>query len=321
MNFTYFYKNKKPVNEVHNFGKYDILFSFFSKADRVKLILEKLDRDETILFTEDESSIDISLDDSYQIKNVPCDSNSSLFFIQNSRDFIVEDIVSKKICIDATGFPTPHLLCLLRTLYSRGVNKIDIFYSEPQKYKASEHTLFTDEFDCVRTVDGMGGMHTSEGTSESKKDLMVIAAGYDHERLMNVANFKKQAKKVILLGFPSLSPIMFQENIIRAKEAESDLGQDCFNNMDGNIYAPAYDPFATAQALSDYLKNNEGKYINIYLAPLSSKPQTLGFALYYMYEKGWEKNMSIVYPMCKKYISDNSTGISKVWCYKFEFPE
>ena len=172
MNFTYFYKNKKSVTEIHNFGKYDILFSFFSKVDRVKLILEKLDRDKTILFTEDESSIDISLDDSCQIKNVPCGLNSSLFFIQNSSDFIVEDIVSKKICIDATGFPTPHLLCFLRTLYSRGVKKIDIFYSEPQKYKASEHTLFTDEFYCVRTVDGMGGMHTSEGTSDVSTSLI-----------------------------------------------------------------------------------------------------------------------------------------------------
>lgn len=320
MNFTYFFKNKKSVDEIHDFGKYDFLFSFYSKVDRVKLILEKLDRNKTILFAEDES-IDILIDGSYQIEKVPCGSKASLFFVQNSNDFIAKDIVSKKICIDATGFPTPYLLCFLRMLYSRGVKEIDIFYSEPQKYKESEHTLFTDEFDCVRTVDGMGGIHTSEGSSESKKDLMIIAAGYDHERLMDVANFQKQAKKVILLGFPSLSPIMFQENIIRAKEAESDLGQECFNNMDDNIYAPAYDPFATAQALSDYLKNNGGRFNNIYFAPLSSKPQTLGFALYYMYEKGWEKNMSIIYPMCKKYISDNSTGISKVWCYKFEFPE
>ena len=89
--------------------------------------------------------------------------------------------------------------------------------------------------------------------------------------------------------------------------------------MDANIYSPANDPFATAQAIKEYLDLNAKNYESIYFAPLSSKPQTLGIALYYIYEKGWTKKMSILYPMCKNYIADCTEGIANIWRYKFEF--
>lgn len=59
---------------------------------------------------------------------------------------------------------------------------------------------------------------------------------------------------------------MFQENILRAHEAEAAIETECFKDMDSNIYAPAYDPFVTAQAISEYVEkqNKYGHEIEMY---------------------------------------------------------
>ncbi|MFR2005526.1 hypothetical protein [Alistipes putredinis] len=126
----------------------------------------------------------------------------------------------------------------------------------------------------------MSGIHTSKDDN----DLLIIAAGYDHSRIVDVATKKKGCKKkVLLFGFPAISPGMFQENILRAHEAEAAIGTECFKDMDSNIYAPAYDPFVTAQAISEYVEkqNKRAPITNIYLSPLSTKPHALGMALYF----------------------------------------
>ena len=88
--------------------------------------------------------------------------------------------------------------------------------------------------------------------------------------------------------------------------------------MTNSIFAPAYDPFVTAQAIKDYVekKQMEKPITNLYLAPLSSKPQALGMALYYLWEDGSNKPMSIIYPICDKYVQDNAIGIGRIWIYK-----
>ena len=118
-------------------------------------------------------------------------------------------------------------------------------------------------------------------TSKDDNDLLIIAAGYDHSRIVEWQPKRKDArKKVLLFGFPAISPGMFQENILRAHEAEAAIETECFKDMDSNIYAPAYDPFVTAQAISEYVEkqNKRAPITNIYLSPLSTKPHALGMA-------------------------------------------
>ena len=75
---------------------------------------------------------------------------------------------------------------------------------------------------------------------------------------------------------------------------------------------------ANGRIIKEYVENNP--YTNLYLAPLSSKPQALGMALFFLWEKGYEKNISIIYPMCKDYLKDNSEGIARIWRYSFILP-
>ena len=63
---------------------------------------------------------------------------------------------------------------------------------------------------------GRSGIHTSKDDN----DLLIIAAGYDHSRIVEWQPKRKDArKKVLLFGFPAISPGMFQENILRASAA------------------------------------------------------------------------------------------------------
>lgn len=96
---------------------------------------------------------------------------------------------------------------------------------------------------------GRSGIHTSKDDN----DLLIIAAGYDHSRIVEWQPKRKDArKKVLLFGFPAISPGMFQENILRAHEAEAAIETECFKDMDSNIYAPAYDRIPIAQLIADH---------------------------------------------------------------------
>lgn len=310
MKFTYLYKTCfSSIVELSSLPEYDYYISSLIEAERVKETARAIRYVHHILFVPEcvsgydaGSSVTI-------LKYARSDDYNSVFQLEK----IIKD-KDKTICIDSTGILIPHMLFLLRLLNSIGITNVDIIYAEPLKYKNDEDTQFTDSFYEVSQVTGMAGSHTSR----MDMDLLIIAAGYDHSRIIDVASTKKEARKTLLYGFPSISPGMFQENVLRVHEAEDWLGSDCFKDMDMNIYAPAYDPFVTAQVIKDYVSNKE--YSNLYLAPLSSKPHALGMALFFLWEKGYEKNISIIYPMCDKVYTDYSEGVGRIWKYNFILP-
>lgn len=318
MNYTYFYKEKySSPDELSAIGEYDYLIAMFVDSDRVLIPASKIISKKAIW---------IILENDRDIALTKLPANIIPIFIKQNEDydcvlkyFCTQDILSGNICIDSTGFKIPYLLFIIRCLSSNTTKNIDIFYSEPMQYINDEDTKFSDMFYEVKQIEGMSGVHTSD----TSNDLLIIAAGYDHSRIIDVANNKKSAKKVLLFGFPSISPGMFQENIVRAYMAENAIGTDCFKDLDYNIYAPAYDPFVTAQMLKEYIEKMEkkkGKFSNIYMAPLSTKPQALGIALFFLWENGWSKNTSIIYPLCHEYNSNPSVGIARIWQYKFMLP-
>lgn len=323
MNFTYFYKQYyHSLDEVCALNhEYDIFISSFVNTDRVLSLASNLRYKDSLWLVEDEERQNLFVTDKKQLIIQP---NEDYFVIKQSLQGL--NLKGKLIAIDATGFRTPYLLFMMRVLYELDIKTIDIYYTEPKKYKYEEETVFSDYFYEVKAITGLAGLNTSE----TENDLMIIAAGYDHSRIIDMANSKKSAEKVLLFGFPALSPSMFQENIIRAHKAESSV-KGTFRNIDSNIFAPAYDPFVTAQSIMEFIDNKrailrkklESKtadFSNIYLAPLSTKPHAIGMALYYLWEKGWSKNITMLYPMCGKYHLDCSDGIARIWRYSIQFP-
>lgn len=314
MNYTYLYKKSYiTADDLSAHARYDIFISMFSTSERVLLPADKIIADQKYWIADERDK-----DNLFLTGKTPVILNSNEDYITLMKWMQCLDLAGKRICIDSTGFTTPYLMFILRMLSNLKISEYDVLYSEPKRYKDAESTEFSQEFYDVQQIWGLAGKHQSN----TDNDLLVIAAGYDHSRIIDVATKKKSAKKVLMFGFPPMSAEMYQENILRAYKASEAIGTECFRDLTSNIYAPANDPFATAQELKEYieLNNTRKPFTNIYLAPLSSKPQSLGIALYYISEKLCLKNYSIIDPLCKKYFTDISEGISKYWIYHFEIP-
>jgi hypothetical protein len=206
---------------------------------------------------------------------------------------------------------------LMRWLRGVGVKKFDVLYTDPVRYVHEENTEFTQgPVIEVRQVAGYEGQHVPES---GYADLLLIGAGYDHELIKRVAEHKASARKIQLFGLPSLMPDMYQESVLRASQAAEAIGSGAEYNL---LFAPANDPFVTAQIIHDEVERERGRgeLSNLYLCPVGTKAQTVGFALYYLTEC-MGKAVSIVFPFAARYQRETTKGVSRVWRYTLEFPQ
>ena len=236
-----------------------MFISMFVDSDRVKVPYSRIKaKNELWITISEDQNAKFLKDKNLLILHGNEDFDTLLFELRKLK------IEKLKICVDSTGFRLQYLLFLMRCMEIEKVRTFDILYTEPKQYRDQERTNFSDNFYQVKKLYGMSGVNTSE----ADHDLLIIAAGYDHSRIIDVAKLKKHCKKVLLFGFPSLSPDMFQENVLRAYKAESDLGSECFEDISSNIFAPAYDPFVTAQTIKEYIEQEQWKsgkdFTNIY---------------------------------------------------------
>jgi hypothetical protein len=225
------------------------------------------------------------------------------------------DPATDRICIDSTGFIVHHLLGLLQYLVLRGVRRLDVLYAAPISYRRGERTVFVSgPIVGVRPISGFEGSHVPN----QDLDLLIIGTGYDSELIRRVAEHKSAARKRQLFGWPSLQADMYQENIIGAEGAADSVGGAA--SPSSWLFAPAMDPFTTAQVLHDVTERERLSpgVTNLYLAPTGTKAQALGFAVYYLTEC---KNAaaSLIVPLASHYPRETSQGLSTVWRYSLEF--
>lgn len=318
IDYTIYYKTS--YNSSSNWAaetRWDVLISGFNMSDRVQAVFNSANAGEKhwLVFP----------DYCYEKERYP--SSGEIFDepnAQNEADFIRKyfqglghSIINKTICIDITGFTRAHLLFLIKYLSVKGVRKFDAVYSVPRQYIEKEETRFFDEnVQEVRQVAGYEGNHVTQ----TSNDVLIIGVGYDNQLISNVAQYKEKMRKIQIFGLPSLQADMYQESVLRANLAADDVGVGVGDHPQ-NFFAPAYDPFVTADVLREIVSGVSSKLsiTNLYLAPLSTKPQALGFALYYLTE--WqEKAASIILPTCGKQVPDPSVGISRIWKYTIELP-
>ena len=67
-------------------------------------------------------------------------------------------------------------------------------------------------------------------------------------------------------------------------------------------------------------KNPRKDITNLYLCPLATKAQALGFTIYYLTECK-EKEVSMIYPICHSHSRETSKGVSRIWKYVVELPK
>ena len=287
--------------------------SAYSPSERVMAVFEKVAASEKhwILHKEYNYSRTQHPQGSVFLSDTDNEADYILEFANSKLDKI--DLAASKICIDITGFMRPHMMFLIKYLVQRGVKKFDAIYSEPSFYALKERTEFSlGSVNAVRQVAGFEGL----GNADTSRDFLVIGAGYETHLIAEVAEDKEKAQKVVVLGLPSLGCDMYQQNAWRTRLAADSIGESA--NI--KYFAPANDPFATASVLSQII-GGETRVLpitNLYLSPLATKAQALGFVLYYIGEcEG--RNASIIFPFSARYSSESDRGISRVWKYSLEF--
>lgn len=304
MDYTIFYKKSYEDGEVDCGDGYDLFFSAYDGCERTIKIFKKVLSNKKIWIDFPHYQNEFDQEEVYR-----CDSfREDEYFIK-----LFESIQFKSdlnICVDITGFIRPHLIFFIKYLHYSGIKKIDFLYSEPQHYNNAEDTTFSGFINEVKLIEGCG---SSISLPDTDNDLLIVSAGYDDNLIARVLQFKsKIKKKYFLVGFPSLQPDMYQENILKINKVKDTIGKKI------DRYAPAFDPFVTAQVISDIVEEN-GNHSNIYLSPLSTKPQALGIAFYYLwnFEK---KPLNIIFPYSNVYMPKTASGIKKTWKYTFELP-
>lgn len=307
MDYSIFYKTSFLNGEIGE-EEYDIFFSGFDNCDRTKTIFDKIKSKRKIWFNFPH----------YHLGGIPKDKPCEIYTHVSYKedDFFIDFFanvkpdISGKICIDITGFIRPHLIYFIKFLYLNGVKKMDFLYTEPHFYKNAEDTTFSGFIDEVKLIEGCG---SSIVNSNTDKDILITTAGYDDKLIAKISQHKSKIKnKFYILGFPSLQPDFYQESILKIYNAKESIGAIT------SRYAPAYDPFVTAQVINEILTEN-GDFTNVYLSPLSTKPQTLGMAFYYLWN--FEKlPINIIFPYSKNYLTKTAIGIKKTWKYTFELP-
>lgn len=308
MDYTIFYKDSYDNGDLKDSPDYDIFLSAFDNCNRTKEIFNKVKSTQKkwFIFPQYKGITELPTENAY--------SNQSLaesgYFEDFIQEFIDNDYKVKKICIDITGFIRPHLIYLLKFLSRSNVSQVDLLYTEPVQYRDADETKFSGYIDGIQDVEGCSSINTNPNTDN---DLLIICAGYDDNLIAKIAQDKGHCqRKYYILGFPSLQPDMYQESILKMENAKQSTGESKKIK-----YAPAFDPFVTAQIINEIIAENPNS-TNIYLSPLSTKPQTVGIALFYI-ANYQELPISIIFPYSKTYTSKHAEGIKRTWKYTIEF--
>lgn len=215
------------------------------------------------------------------------------------------------LCVDITGFMRNQILFLMWYLRKIGVQQFDAIYSEPDHYSRKADTVFSERISVVRQVEGFAGSHQPDWHN----DVLLLGVGYDHDPMARAILYKENARLVQMHSLPSLSADMYHESLLRLDRVSS-----ISRPMDQSVYfASANDPFVTATALSQAWRelNARKPVTNLYLCPLATKAQTLGFGLFFLREMR-KQPASIILPTIETYSRETSKGVGRTWLYPIQ---
>ncbi len=212
------------------------------------------------------------------------------------------------LCVDITGFMRSHILFLVWMLREKGILNFDVIYTEPSHYSGRANTTFSESISGVRQVLGFEGQHEID----TSNDILILGVGYEDDPMGQVIRNKESARLIQLHSLPSLSADMYHESLFRLGR----IGLASKPVEDSLYFSSADDPFVTAEILSDALRdlNAKKKVTNLYLSPLATKAQTLGFGLFYLREAS-AKACSIILPVVNSYSRRTSSGVGRTWRY------
>ena len=291
----------------------DVLISAFNLSERVGNTFQRVEATQKFWLIQNE----YGLSPSERPTGVPLLTSPE----KAEADFMIDAMSSidpllkpgVKLCVDVTGFMRPHLMFLMHLLKSKQIGAFDFVYTEPSRYTLKAETVFSSNVTEVRQVNGFEGTHSVD----MGDDVLIVGAGYDHDLVGHVIANKSGARLVQLLSLPSLSADMYQESLIRLHR----VADAPVNVPDEQLaYASANDPYVTYIVLAETLQKISSRSrqpSNVYLSPLATKPQAVGFALYYLKHLAG-RPASIIFPFASHYSKETSKGVGRAWLYQLK---
>lgn len=317
MNYQYlsFYKKVYSPNDLEHIGKYDLIISTDTDNLRISCVAKKLKCDclAKLCFSEYDNSI-------YDRQNAfSLETQEENIYIQEflswlTKRYKIDNLGDKLIAIDVTGFITPYLFYLILVLFNlNNVEVIDLFYTEPTQYIDGDRTVFLDGSSQLKPVKG----YTMGNNPISDDMMLVLGTGYDRSVIHRINN-QVNCKKHYIFGLPSTQPDMYFQNIYNVYSVDKTIADLSKERVS---YASAVDPFHNASTL-DSVVSKLDKQISVSLCPIGSKPQAVGFLLYYLVNLYKDQDnqhlLNIVYPYSDRHNNKCSTGISKIWQYRLD---
>lgn len=311
---SYLVDRKEKVESFDVLDEFDVFVSAFNDSERVKYVFENIlakKKHWWILPEYNYSGGD--LDEIYSAASVidELPSNEAELVISGMEKSGLDDGSGDlNICIDITGFMRPHIFMLLKYLQSIQVSSLSIVYSEPERYSRGADTDFSlKDVRTVRQVSGFEGIHVPD----TDRDVLLLGVGYDHNLMGQVIRYKEGARLLQMLSLPSLTADMYQESLIRLDRVDAD---ELDLPSQTEQFCSANDPFSVAAGASKLYnreRNNQG-LSNFYLCPLATKPQALGFGLFYLRELVGTAS-SVIFPFPRHYNKKTSAGVGRIWRY------
>ncbi|MEN3219926.1 hypothetical protein PUR22_03645 [Mycolicibacterium porcinum] len=317
IDYSFFHRQKILPGELASL-RFDVFISSFNSSDRVQRVFSNVNSQLKIWLRHPEYGYDDrEIDQSHEWfvgDKGESEADFWLRFLADPRWRTATSSGNERVAFDITGMMRNHIILLPRLLAAVGVKHATFLYSDPKAYSGGTKTPFAIGVEKVAQVPGFEGVHN---TSTNTRDALIIGAGYDDFLIRSVAEYKRSADHYILLGLPSLQPHMYQESQVRVHAAQESIHNFRSRSF---LFAPASDPFMTAQIISDQvssLRQNDPE-LNVYLSPVGAKAQVLGFAWFYLCECSGDAT-SIIFPYSSGYEKETSTGISRVHLFEMEF--
>jgi hypothetical protein len=312
IDYSIYYQQELQPDEIGTIASHDVFVSAFNSSERVREVYQRISADRKIWLVHPEYQYDFGELPKNQETVVPKANSETeqVYALLTS----LGPLDGKTLCIDITGFMRHVLISLMAGLARSGVTQVTVLYSEPESYAKQEATQFsTRTSGQVRTIFGMRLTR-----NEQAPDALILGVGFDDKLISEVINHKEHLLVYPVLSFPSLSPDMFQQSAIRAARSAAPALDEAW--ITNRYFAPANNPFATATVVSEIVRRLDlaGIPPNIYLSPLSTKVQALGFVLYWILEGRHRGGVSPLLPECDTYARETSVGLKRLWKYDVE---
>lgn len=319
MDYSLFYRRDIDVSRIAvELPQHDVLISAYNTSDRVRDVFSSVPATRKLWLMHPEYCFDRA-NVGLMEETVWPESRNEVIQV-NALLAAIGPLDGRSICIDLTGFMRHVLVFLIAKLEYLGIREFTALYSEPLAYKRREDTAFsTTTSERVGPISGLRGRNLSS-SADQLTDHLIISVGYDHKLIAQVAEYKNYTRVYPVFGFPSLAADMYQQSAVSSYGSGAVAkSPDWYANR---RFSPANDPFATADVVSRLVQeidraNGPG---NIYLAPLATKVQTLGFAIYWLFEgrRRQSGGVSLILPECLTYSRETSEGVKRLWAYTVE---